>query len=425
MPHRTGRRLGSRRSSIDHGTARPTMPADARRLAGAALADALRDARATTLARTMDQRRRRLARAGAGGHQPGRLGARPPRLVRRVLDPARSASCRSPTASSPRREAAYARRAGRDLRFGPARPRRSLARRAAVARRARRRGSRRQLDACIDDDPATTRTTTARTTSTASRCSTRTCTARRSPGCARRSAGRRRRAWPCRRCRRASRCAIDGGALALGRAADGARLRVRQRAAGAAGARRAVRDRCDAGEERRVRSPSSTPAATTDADALARRAGAWRARQASSHPARWRRDADGALADALVRSLAAARRRGAGDPRQRLGSRGVLPLGRPPPAERRRVGVGGRRSRASRWGQRRLGVDRRRVPALPRLRRRTVRRLLAAVVRRSSRAARRRVRHPRAPARPRAIATSSSPIATTSSPAFAPPPCQR
>ena len=97
------------------------------------------------------------------------------------------------------------------------------------------------------------------------------------------------------------------------------------------------------------------------------------------------------LADALVRSLAAARSAGARRPRQRLGSRGLLPLGQAPPARRRRVGKRDPRPALS-VGPQRLGVDRRRLPPLSRLSRRTLRRLLAAMVRRSSRVARRLVR---------------------------------
>ena len=71
-------------------------------------------------------------------------------------------------------------------------------------------------------------------------------------------------------------------------------------------------------------------------------AGRWRGASKLPHPQRWRR-IDGRLAGALVRPLAAARRRRAGDPRQRLGGRGVLPLGRPPAAERCRVAIRDRR----------------------------------------------------------------------------------
>ena len=128
-------------------------------------------------------------------------------------------------------------------------------------------------------------------------------------------------------------------------------------------------------------------------------AGAWRARQASSHPSRWRRDAAGAW-------------------QMRWFDR-WLPLDPAAPvihvsaweAEAYCRWAGRRLPHAAEWehaaarralrlGPRRLGMDRRRVPALPGLRRRTVRRLLPAVVRRSSRAARRRLRHRRATARP-------------------------
>ena len=128
-----GRAHGTHRSMMARRRA-ATMAADARRLAGAALADALRDARATTLARTMDRDDDAWNVAQQAGINLPRVGARPPRLVRRVLDPARSASNRRRRFRR-RGEAAFDRRTGRDLRLGPARARRPLARRPAVARR--------------------------------------------------------------------------------------------------------------------------------------------------------------------------------------------------------------------------------------------------------------------------------------------------
>src|SRR5688500_10782193 len=70
-------------------------------------------------------------------------------------------------------------------------------------------------------------------------------------------------------------------------------------------------------------------------------------------------------------------------------------MGRAPPAERGRVGS---RRRADHLGSPGLGMDFDAVPAVSGLRARPVQGLFGAVVRRSSRAARRRVRDPRAPA---------------------------
>ena len=199
-------RAGSRRSSIDDGTApRPTMAADARLLAGTALADALRDARATTLARTMDQdddawNVAQQAGVNLPAWELGHLAWFAEFWILR--GPHRAGADGFVAAAKPPVD----RRARCDLRLGPARARRPLARRAAVARRAGD-APRRASSTPASTPSRAMRTTTTRTTSTASRSSTRTCTARRSPGCARRSAGRRRRAWRCRRCRRASRCA--------------------------------------------------------------------------------------------------------------------------------------------------------------------------------------------------------------------------
>ena len=258
----------------------------------------------------------------------------------------------APTASSPRARAADDRRPRRDLRFGAARPRRALARRAAVARRARRRGSR------ASSTPASTRslrddaTTTPRTTSTASPCSTRTCTARPSPGCARRSAGRRQQGWPLPTLA-GERAA---GASPAARSCSAAPPTQRGFAFDNEQPARPVRVApfeidADAADERRVPRASSTPAATTTPTLWPGAAGALARAPALPHPQRWRRDAIGALADALVRPLAAARRRRARDPRQRLGGRGVLPLGRATPAERRRVGMRDATIRASTGGK--------------------------------------------------------------------------
>src|SRR6185369_17206454 len=174
------------------------------------------------------------------------------------------------------------------------------------------------------------------------------------------------------------------------------RLRVRQRTAPGDRARRVVRDRFGTGPQSRVR-PLRRRRRLRRRRALARRrrrvARAARPRAPVALAKHGRR-----LADALVRPMAAPRPRGAGDPRQRVGGRGVLPVRRATAAERSRMGARSAR-RALPLGRKRLGVDRRRVPALSRVRRRAVRRLLGAVVRRSSRAARRRVRDARAHAR--------------------------
>ena len=154
---RAARRIGAISGMIAHGA--PAC-ADARRLAGDALAAALRDSRATTLALADRPERRAVARAAAAGRQPGRLGARPPRLVRRVLDPARPAPRSAPTASS--HAARPARIAGPDALFDSAR----LAHADALARRRCRRATELARDArraarrLPRRDPATATTTT-------------------------------------------------------------------------------------------------------------------------------------------------------------------------------------------------------------------------------------------------------------------------
>src|SRR4249920_2923646 len=102
------------------------MAADARLLAGAALADALCDARATTLARTIDQDDDAWNVAQQSGVNL------PAWELGHLAWFAEFWILRGPH----RGDAAFDRRTGCDLRLGPARARRPLARRPAVARRA-------------------------------------------------------------------------------------------------------------------------------------------------------------------------------------------------------------------------------------------------------------------------------------------------
>src|SRR5436853_825820 len=87
-------------------------------------------------------------------------------------------------------------------------------------------------------------------------------------------------------------------------------------------------------------------------------------------PARWR------VAGAALRSLAAARARRAGAPCELERSAALLPLGQAPLAERNGVAI---RQLADAMG-RGVGMDGEHVCAVPGLQRRSVRRLLAAVV---------------------------------------------
>ena len=125
------------------------MAADARRLAGAALAAALRDSARDDAGADVDQ----SDDAGACRSRPASTRSRGSSATSPGSPSSGSCAARTPpapTASSTRRSRRD-RRARRDLRFGPARPWRALARRAAVARRAGRSGSRRS------STPASTR----------------------------------------------------------------------------------------------------------------------------------------------------------------------------------------------------------------------------------------------------------------------------
>ena len=408
-PAAAGRGRCSHRSMMACARRRSPWPLTRAASPATTLAAALRDSRATTL-RLRPSTATDWTRAAAGRPQPDRLGARPPRLVRRVLDPARPARARRRRASCD--AARPPRIAGPDAIFDSARlahadrwtaPLPGRAELAATPRRAARRLPRR--------DRRATPTTTPRTTSIASRCSTRTCTARRSPGRARRWPGRRPRAWrrmprPARR-----RAAADRRRRARPRPRAGrARLLVRQRAARPPRVRLAPFE-IDAAPvtQRRVpalrrsrrlrRTPRFWPGA----------AGAWRAaagrRPSAALAPRRRRP----LAGALVRPLAAARPRRAGDPRQRLGGRGLLPLGRSAACRARPSGNARPATRASAGAAASGNGPPTPSSPYPGFVAGPYADYSRALVRRSSRAARRRVRHARRGCIIRAIAISSRP----------------
>ena len=347
-PARRCRRAAGQPSNDDGMAEAPVVSDAARRLAGAALAEALRDARATTLARTLD-------RSDADWRVPQQPGINP--IAWELGHLAWFAEfwiLRGPHVARRRRlrhrgARGDDRRPRRDLRFGAARATAS-----AGASRCRRAPScverlARQLDACIAAIPADDASDDAALyfhrlalfhedmhgEAFAWLRAALSWPAPEGLALAKRPAG--------------APLALTGGALVARPRRRRARLLVRQRAAGARRARRAVRDRRRTGDERRVprlrRRRRLRPAGV-----LARRSrplarGEQAAAPATLAPRRW------PLAGALVRSLAAARRRRAGDPRQRLGGRGVLPLGRPPPAERRRVAIRRRDDPRFHWGQ--------------------------------------------------------------------------
>ena len=167
------------------------MVADARRLAGGDLAAALRDSRAATL---------RLAFDSDDWSVPQRPGLNP--IAWELGHLAWFAEfwiLRGPHALGGDgfvRAARPARIAGPDAIFDSARLAHADRWSAPLPGRAELAATlEAQLDACLAAIPRDGAATMPRTTSIASPCSTRTCTARRSPGRARRWAVRRRRAW--------------------------------------------------------------------------------------------------------------------------------------------------------------------------------------------------------------------------------------
>ena len=129
---------------------------------------------------------------------------------------------------------------------------------------------------------------------------------------------------------------------------------------------------------------------------------AWLEGAGPAHAAPCRADAR-RRAGAALRPPAARAARAAGGARQLLRGRGLVPLGRPPPADRGRVGSRRRQRRLARLALGRgLGMDGERLPSLSGLRAGPVPRLLGAVVRHApgvlrgaSFATRARMRHPR------------------------------
>ena len=185
---------------------------------------------------------------------------------------------------------------------------------------------------------------------------------------------------------------IEAGSRPIGWLPRSARLRVRQRTAHPRGWRcrrsRSTWRRCAPGSS----SSSSTPAATTIRPTGRAKPAAGAAERPAPSCALARRGRR--LGAPLLRPLAADRPRPVRRAPERLGGRGLLPLGRPSAADRHRMGVRGALDARLPVGAQRLGMDRRRLPALSGLRARPLPRLLAALVRQPSRTARRLVRHP-------------------------------
>ena len=282
------------------------MTADPRRLAGAALAEAMRDSRATTLARVGD-------RSDADWRVPEQAGVNPVAWELGHLawfgefwilrGPHALGADGLVSASRP------ARIAGPDAVFDSARlPHGERWHTPLPGARGPARASRRATRRVHRGDPRRHRATTARTTSIASLCSTRTCTVKRSPGCARPSAGRHRPglAEPARGAAPTA-LAFAGGSIEIGRpeAAPGfgfdnesppRRVELAPFEIDSAPVRAGAVPRA-----------SSKPAVTTTPPSGPARPARGARAQPLAHPQRWRRSGAGALADALVRPLAAAR----------------------------------------------------------------------------------------------------------------------
>ena len=197
-----------------------------------------------------------------------------------------------------------------------------------------------------------------------------------------------------------------GGGFAF----DNEKPRPRDRAA-------RVRDRCAGRRAGRSTASSSRTAATTSRALERRRLGLAAARGAA-HAAPRRPDAPGRAA-APLRPARARADEPAGDACHLVRGRRLVPLGRPPPAERGRMGSRRAPGRDARLPLgRRLGVDGHHLPAVPGLRGRPVPRLFGSPGSAPTRCCAAPPSPPRARMRHPNSATSTGPSATTCSAGF-------